>query len=184
MSLSINRKNPIRMPVSPLQILLLIQLDQGPKYGYEMLKNLKEEFDGTWEPKTGTVYPALKSLEKKGYIETQKREETEYYLITEEGKQVFELLYYHLGESIDFSIKYIAVVFKWLTNERKQGALTLMNRLATKEQLMSQSLLENFNKNIDIEIREPFLRQVKKISQNRLEMINKLMEKEKCLSIS
>ncbi len=179
MSLSINSQNPIRMPVSPLQMLLLIQLDQGPKYGYEMLKTLKEEFEGTWEPKTGTVYPALKSLTKKGYIETQTREETDYYLITDEGLKIFELMLNHLESSIDFSIKYISVVFKWLTSERKQGALELMNKLATKEQLMSQSLLREFTQNIDMDIREPILKQIKQISQNRLEMINKLMEKQK-----
>ena len=177
MSLSINSQSPIRMPVSPLQMLLLIQLDQGPKYGYEMLKILKEEFDGTWEPKTGTVYPALKSLEKKGYIQTQTRDETDYYLITDEGERVFDLMLNHIGDSIDFSIKYISVVFKWLTNERKQGALELMNKLTAKERLMSQSLLGEFTKNIDTDIREPLLKQIKKISQNRLEMINKLMEK-------
>lgn len=176
MSLSINSKNPIRMPVSPLQMLLLIQLDQGPKYGYEMLKTLKEEFQGTWEPKTGTVYPALKSLEKKGYIETQSRDETEYYLITSEGKQVFELMQRHLEDSIDFSVKYISVVFKWLSNERKQGALELMDKLAIKEQHMSQSLLSDFIENIDTDIREPLLRQIKKISQYRIEMINKQLE--------
>ena len=179
MSLSINSQNPIRMPVSPLQMLLLIQLDQGPKYGYEMLKTLKEEFEGTWEPKTGTVYPALKSLTKKGFIETQTREETDYYLITDEGLKIFELMLKHLESSIDFSIKYISVVFKWLTNERKQGALELMKQLTTKEQLMSQSLLGEFTQNIDTDIREPLLTQIKQISQNRLEMVNKLMEKQK-----
>ena len=176
MSLSINSKNPIRMPVSPLQMLLLIQLDQGSKYGYEMLKKLKEEFEGIWEPRTGTVYPALKSLEKKGYIMTQTRDDTEYYNITDEGKKVFELMFHHLDESIDFSIKYITVVFKWLTNERKQGALELMNRLTTKERHMSQSLLGVFFQNIDKDIKEPLLKQIKKISQNRLEMINRLLE--------
>jgi len=179
MSLSINSQNPIRMPVSPLQMLLLIQLDQGPKYGYEMLKTLKEEFKGTWEPKTGTVYPALKSLEKKGYIQTQPRDNTDYYLITEDGETVFDLMLNHLGDSIDFSIKYISVVFKWLTNERKQGALELMNKLTAKEQLMSQSLLGEFTQNIDMDIREPLLKQIKQISQNRLKMVNKLMEKQK-----
>jgi DNA-binding PadR family transcriptional regulator len=176
MSLSINSPNPIRMPVSPLQLLLLIQLDESPKYGYEMLKTLKEEFDGIWEPKTGTVYPALKSLEKKGYIETQTRDETEYYLIKDEGKQVFELMLFHLEESIDFSVKYISVVFKWLTNERKQGAIELLKKLTVKEQIMSQTLLGEFTETIDMDIREPFLRQIKQISQNRLKMINKLLE--------
>jgi DNA-binding PadR family transcriptional regulator len=178
MSLSINSQSPIRMPVSPLQMLLLIQLDEAPKYGYEMLKTLQREFDGTWEPKTGTVYPALKSLEKKGYIETRTRDETEYYHITEDGKKVFELMLYHLEDSIDFSVKYISVVFKWLSSERKQGALELMNKLTSKEQLMSQSLLGEFTENINTDIREPVLRQIKKISQNRLDVINKLLEKQ------
>ena len=179
MSLSINSRNPFRMPVSPLQMLLLIQLDESPKYGYEMIKNLKEELEGTWEPKTGTVYPALKSLAKKGYIETQTIDETDYYKITQEGRHIFESMLNHLEESIDFSIKYISVVFKWLTNERKQSALELMDRLTAKEQLMSQSLLGEFTHNIDMDIREPFLRQIKKVSQNRLKMIESLMREDK-----
>jgi DNA-binding PadR family transcriptional regulator len=178
MSLSINSQSPIRMPVSPLQMLLLIQLDQSPKYGYEMLKILQSEFEGTWEPKTGTVYPALKSLEKKGYIKPQIRDATEYYQITDKGKKVFETILFHLEDSIDFSVKYISVVFKWLSIERKQGALDLMNKLTTKEQLMSQSLLSEFTENINTDVREPLLRQIQKISQNRLDLINKLLEKQ------
>ena len=91
---------------------------------------------------------------------------------------VFDLMLNHIGDSIDFSINYLSVVFKWLTNDRKQGALELMNKLTAKERLMSQSLLGEFTKNIDTDIREPLLKQIKKISQNRLEMINKLMENE------
>jgi DNA-binding PadR family transcriptional regulator len=179
MSMSINSKNPIRMPVSPLQMLLLIQLDNGPKYGYEMLKKLKDEFEGIWEPKTGTVYPALKSLEKKKFIKTQTRENTDYYLITVEGIKVFELMLQHLEDSIDFSIKYLSVVFKWLTNERKQGALDLMDRLTRKEQLMSQTLLVDFAKNIDTKVKEEFLLQIKQMSKNRLKIVNHLLEETK-----
>jgi DNA-binding PadR family transcriptional regulator len=116
-------------------------------------------------------------LEKKGYLSTEKRDETEYYLITDEGKRLFDLMLRHIEDSIDFSIKYVSVVFKWLTCERKQAALELMNRLTLKEQVMSRSLLRNFTENIDEDIREPFLSELEKISQNRLEMINKLMEK-------
>ena len=176
MTLSINSQNPIRMPVSPLQMLLLIQLDEAPKYGYEMLVTLKEEFEGTWEPKTGTVYPALKSLEKKGFITTETREDTDYYKITEQGKQIFDMMLSHLEGSIDFSMKYISVVVKWLTNERKQGAAEFMNKLTDKELVMTSELLGTFIENIDTDIREKILAQIKKNTQFRLEKINKLME--------
>ena len=179
MTLSINSRNPIKMPVSPLQVLMLIQLDEGPKYGYEMLKKIKDEFEGTWEPKTGTIYPALKSLEKKGYIKTETRDETDYYIITNEGKQLFDLMLLHLEGSIDFSIKYITVVFNWLSCDRKQSALELMDKLTQKEQFMSQELLRVFIENIDTDIRQPFLRSIKKISQHRLRILDDLMENQR-----
>ena len=177
MTLSIKSQSPIRMPVSPLQVLILIQLDESPKYGYEMLKSIKEEFEGTWELKTGTLYPALKSLEKRGYVKTESRNNTDYYIITVEGMKLFDLMLRHIEDSIDFSIKYISTVFKWMTYERKQSSLELIEKLAKKEHYMSQNLLEEFTQNIDIDLREPILKQIKNITQSRLEMINNLMEK-------
>jgi len=176
MSLSINSKSPLKMPVSPLQILLLTQLEEGSKYGYEMLKQLKDEFEGTWTPKTGTVYPALKSLQKKGFVDTHDMDGTDFYHITEEGKAIFELMESHLLKSVDFSVKYISVIFNWLSMERKQGAIELMNKLAQKEQFLSQSVLRSFTESIDTDIREPFLRLIKDMAEKRLVAINALLE--------
>lgn len=176
MSLSINSKSPIKMPVSPLQILLLTQLEESPKYGYEMLKQLKEEFEGTWTPKTGTLYPALKSLRKKGFVNTQDMDGTDFYHITEEGKAIFDLMESHILDSVDFSVKYITVIFNWLSSERKHGAIDFMHRLAQKEQILSQNVLKAFTESIDTDIREPFLRQIKEMAEKRLMAINALLE--------
>jgi DNA-binding PadR family transcriptional regulator len=164
------------MPISPLQILLLTQMEEGPKYGYEMLKQLKAEFESIWEPKTGTVYPALRSLEKKGYVETYDKDGTDFYHITDKGRSVFELLMRHVIESTEFSFKYISVIFKWLSVERKQGAIELMGYLSKREQFLSHQLLKDFTKNIDTDIREPFLRHLLQITEKRLEAINVLLE--------
>ena len=176
MSLSINSKSPIKMPVSPLQILLLTQLEDGSKYGYEMLKQLKDEFEGTWTPKTGTVYPALKSLQRKGFVDTRDMDGTDFYHITEEGKAIFELMEFHILDSVDFSVKYISVIFNWLSTERKQGAIELVNKLAQKEQCLSQNVLKSFTESIDTDIREPFLRLIKDMAEKRLVAINALLE--------
>lgn len=176
MSLSINSKSPLKMPVSPLQILLMTQLDNGPKYGYEMLKQLKDEFEGTWTPKTGTVYPALKSLQKKGFVDTHDMDGTDFYQITEEGKAIFELMQAHILDSVDFSVKYIAVIFNWLSTERKQGAIELVNKLAQKEQYLSQNVLKTLTESIDTDIREPFLRLIKDMAEKRVEAIDALLE--------
>ena len=177
MSMSISSRSPFKMPISPLQVLLLTQMEDGPKYGYEMLKQLKTEFEGTWQPKTGTVYPALRSLEKKGYVETKDMDGTDFYHITDKGRSVFELLMGHVIKSTEFSVKYISVIFKWLSVERKQGAIELMRILSQKEQILSHQLMKEFTENIDTDIREPFLRHLHQMTAKRLESITALLEK-------
>ena len=71
--------------VTPMQMLIFIQLLEGPKYGYEILVNLREDFEGVWVPKTGSVYPALKTLLKKGLIGEETAEGKTYYSLTESG---------------------------------------------------------------------------------------------------
>jgi DNA-binding PadR family transcriptional regulator len=164
------------MDVSPLQVLLLIQLDGGPRYGYEVLKSLKEEFVGTWEPKTGTVYPALKSLERKGYLETVEKGGTDFYTITPEGKDLFRLFESHLVESLDFTVKYLSVVFRWMPRDMKQGAVRLMGKLAEKDDVLTEKMLTEFYRNLDTDVKVSFLKTVREATMHRLELIDSLLE--------
>lgn len=176
MSLSISSKTPVRMPVSPLQVLLMIQLDGSPKYGYEMLKTLKDEFDGVWEPKTGTVYPALKSLAKKGFVETEEMDGTEYYHITEKGRKLFPELEKHFADSLGFTVNYLAVLFKWMSKEMKQGALRIMSIIVDKDEDMTHKMLYQFSSNLDADVKKSFLNKVREMTEHRLELIEKLLE--------
>lgn len=176
MSMSIDSQTPFRMPISPLQVLLLIQLEGGPKYGYEMLKILKDEFEGTWEPQTGTVYPALKSLEKKGFVETFEKEGTDYYRITENGKDLFNYLEEHFLNSVEFTVKYLSVVFKWMSKEMRIGALSLLNELLKRDKVMTHDMLADFYESVDDSIKKPFLEKLHQRTKERLELIEKLLE--------
>lgn len=176
MSLSISSKTPVRMPVSPLQVLLMIQLDGSPKYGYEMLKTLKDEFDGVWEPKTGTVYPALKSLARKGFVETEERDGTEYYHITEKGRKLFPELEKHFADSLGFTVNYLAVLFKWMSKEMKQGALRIMSLVVDKDEDMTHKMLYLFHSNLDADVKKSFLNKVREMTEHRLELVDKLLE--------
>jgi DNA-binding PadR family transcriptional regulator len=176
MSMSINSQTPLRMPISPLQVLLLIQLEGTPKYGYQMIKILKDEFKGTWEPHTGTIYPALKSLEKKGFVETFKKEGVDYYKITEEGKAIFTYLENHFLNSLEFTVKYLSVVFKWMSKEMKQNALSLFRELLEKDKIMTRKILTDFYHNVDNNIKIQFLETMRKRTKERLVLINKLLK--------
>ena len=167
---------PFNMDVSPLQLLLLIQLDGGPKYGYEVLKTLKEEFEGTWEPKTGTVYPALKSLERKGYVETMEKDGTDFYAITPEGRSLFRHMESHFVDSLDFTVKYLSVVFKWMSTDMKQGAARLIKQLTEKDEALTERMLTEFYQNLDTDVKETLLDNVREMTMHRLNLINKLQQ--------
>ncbi|OGD44902.1 hypothetical protein A3K69_07570 [Candidatus Bathyarchaeota archaeon RBG_16_57_9] len=174
--MSLGGRTPFNMDVSPLQVLLLIQLDGGPRYGYEVLKSLKEEFEGIWEPKTGTVYPALKSLERKGYVETLEKEGTDFYMITPEGRALFRLMESHLSESLDFTVKYLSVVFKWMSTDMQQGAIRLMGKLADKDEALTERMLTEFYRNLDTEVKVSFLKNIKNVTMHRLKLIDSLLQ--------
>jgi DNA-binding PadR family transcriptional regulator len=172
-----NSKNPFRMPVSPLQILLLIQLDSGPKYGYEMLKNIKEEFMEIWEPKTGSIYPALKSLEKKGLVTTNVMDGTDFYDITDNGRLLFDSMEKFVGKSVEFSTQYMIVIFKWMSRERKLGTLRMMQNLSNNEYIMLDEILNKLSDNIESDIQIPFLTHMRGNLEKRIEIIDDIIKK-------
>jgi DNA-binding PadR family transcriptional regulator len=175
--MSMSSRNPFQMPVSPLQILLLIQLENSPKYGYEMLKNLKDEFDGVWEPKTGTVYPALKSLEKKGFVKTQDTKEKDYYVITKKGRGIFKQLLGFMENSTKFSTKYMIVVFKLLSEEMRIGFLDFISDIMGNKNLFTYEIMTKLSENLDIDSKRLFLKKMRFIIKQRLKIIDELIEK-------
>jgi DNA-binding PadR family transcriptional regulator len=130
--------------ISPLQILLLIQLDASPKYGYEMLKSIKEAFEGVWELKTGTLYPALKSLEKRGLVETQNRDGVDFYLITIKGQKFLQLIGKHQERSMRFSTRFFMTLTKWMSPELKKNILSSLMLFANEDINLVEGIITSF----------------------------------------
>lgn len=53
-----------------LDALLLAVLEGGAMHGYAIIEALKARSDGTLNLPTGTVYPALRRLERAGYVDS------------------------------------------------------------------------------------------------------------------
>lgn len=75
-----------------IDILLLSLISQRDMYGYEIVRSLKETSDQLYNMSEGTLYPALKRLEKKGRLtsywkESEGGSRRKYYSITEEGRK-------------------------------------------------------------------------------------------------
>ncbi|MGE8203472.1 PadR family transcriptional regulator [Heyndrickxia sp. NPDC080065] len=74
-------------------LLLLHLLDERDMYGYQLAKEMERRSDEALHVKEGTLYPALKKLEEKGYIDSYWQEQEKgparkYYRITKDGKEV------------------------------------------------------------------------------------------------
>lgn len=77
-----------------IDLLLLSLLSQKELYGYEMTKILRQMSEGQYEISEGTLYPALKRLERKEFIEGYWKESEsgrrKYYRITDSGRTELE----------------------------------------------------------------------------------------------
>ena len=73
-----------------MALLVLKLLEDGDKYGYQMIEELKCRSDDTFHLKAGTLYPLLRGLEEKGFVTAYEQEAAagkprRYYHLTKEG---------------------------------------------------------------------------------------------------
>ena len=85
---------PKGTPKNYLMAWLLVMLKEHNLHGYEIMKELKAKFDVISDP--GTVYRALRQLERDGYISSwwdpkDQGPARRIYTLTEEGNQALAL---------------------------------------------------------------------------------------------
>lgn len=69
---------------------MLHRISRGPTHGYEILREIEEKTEGAWRPGPGSVYPLLRRLESKGYLESEtvgNGVELKKYRITKKGER-------------------------------------------------------------------------------------------------
>ena len=91
-----NEKYEKQMKKGILEMLVLKLVCKEPKYGYQIIQEMKEKSENTFLLKDGTLYPILYRLEDDGLV-TSEWSETEgkqvprkYYRITEQGRQALD----------------------------------------------------------------------------------------------
>ncbi|PSQ16270.1 PadR family transcriptional regulator [Halobacteriales archaeon QS_8_69_26] len=80
-------------PKGLIAYLVLELLEEKPRYGYEILKEIREISGGHWEPSYGSVYPILYKFEEKGWTERIEREDEpdrKYFELTDDGREELE----------------------------------------------------------------------------------------------
>jgi DNA-binding PadR family transcriptional regulator len=69
-----------------LRFVILHQLQEKPRHGYEIIKALEDRFGGMYSPSPGVIYPTLTLLEELGYARVSAEEGgKKLYTITADG---------------------------------------------------------------------------------------------------
>jgi DNA-binding PadR family transcriptional regulator len=96
--------------ISPMQLVILLILRERPMYGYEVLKELRDRFDGVWTPQTGSIYPALKRMAEHGLVTSEQRDGTDYYSISGEGTEWLLEKLHHTPRDIRMITRYLQIL--------------------------------------------------------------------------
>jgi DNA-binding PadR family transcriptional regulator len=70
-----------------MKYVILKLLQDKPRHGYEVMKELEERMHGCYSPSPGTVYPTLQWLDDEGLVASKDVEGKKVYEITENGRQ-------------------------------------------------------------------------------------------------
>jgi len=70
-----------------MKYVILKLLQDKPRHGYEVMKELEERMHGCYSPSPGTVYPTLQWLEDEGLVGSRDVEGKKVYEITDAGRQ-------------------------------------------------------------------------------------------------
>jgi DNA-binding PadR family transcriptional regulator len=74
-----------KLGAGDLQLLLLHLLDEAPRHGYELIKDLEQRTSFYYSPSPGVIYPALTYLEEIGFASVEAEANKKLYRITETG---------------------------------------------------------------------------------------------------
>lgn len=73
-----------------IRLAILSLLNDGPKHGYQLMKEMEERSGGLYRASAGSVYPTLQQLEDEGLIQSDQQEGKRSYRLTDAGRAELE----------------------------------------------------------------------------------------------
>jgi DNA-binding PadR family transcriptional regulator len=70
-----------------LRLAILSLLGEGPKHGYQIMKEMEERSGGLYRASAGSVYPTLQQLEDEDLIRADQQEGKRVFSLTDAGRQ-------------------------------------------------------------------------------------------------
>ncbi len=75
-----------RVDRGDVKFLILSALEDGPKHGYEIIREIEKRSQVAYSPSPGTVYPTLQMLDDLGQVRSQEVDGKRVYELTDAGR--------------------------------------------------------------------------------------------------
>ena len=154
-----------------MQLLILVQLLDGPKYGYEILSNLRKDFEGVWDPQTGTIYPALKSMNHKGLVSKHEKQDHTYYTLSDEGQELLLEIGDWVNEFLLFGSKFIYSVLRAMPQSYAERLFTNIHLSGVNEVIPEGALVSELGRFFSRDQHIEFLKMRQKALKEKLTLI-------------
>jgi len=164
---------PTSGKVTPMHTAIMVQLLEKPRYGYEILRNLRDDFEGVWTPKTGTVYPALNALVNKGLVEKETIEDKTYYNLTDSGQLLMDKMSDYVAEYILFNTRFIESTIKRLPANFTQQVFYKIHTSGVKEILPEATVVEAIRRLSDSSLARIFLESRRQVLKDKLALVKR-----------
>src|ERR1051326_6915058 len=69
-----------------MRLPMLSLLSEGPKHGYQLMKEMQDRSGGMYRASAGSVYPTLQQLEDEGMVRAEMQNGRRVYHLTDEGR--------------------------------------------------------------------------------------------------
>ena len=73
-----------------VRLAILSLLSDGPKHGYQLMKDLEERSGGLYKASAGSIYPTLQQLEDEDLIRSDQQDGKRVYSLTDAGRAELE----------------------------------------------------------------------------------------------
>jgi DNA-binding PadR family transcriptional regulator len=108
-----------------LRYIVLKIIKDKPNHGYDIIKMVELLSKGRWTPSAGSIYPALESLESKGFIQSDEIDRRKVYSITPEGKAALDRMTQEKLELLKEMSRLINIVIE--SNDNKEAGCNADN---------------------------------------------------------
>ncbi len=74
-----------------LRLVVLGLVGEEPRHGYDIIRLLKERFQGAYSPSPGSIYPILAQLADAGFVQAETQGARKLFALTEAGRAYLEV---------------------------------------------------------------------------------------------